>query len=336
MPRRSKGPTLNDGGQWEIQGSQSRRRFHEVLPKGRTKKDAIERERIIRQGYYDEAKLGVKADYPISASVLRWVARKHRSRKKAENHAAKLASYILGRTMSEVVQVANEIKRHKSWSNATKNRRIAILKTSARADYIEGLIEAPLWDRIIMLPERREVPARAYSRDELAALLRGVRKGRKGHQAREIARALYAELYTGLRSSELLALEPKDFTGDCVMLWNTKNGKVRAVPVPGWAAWAFRRLPITVHASTLSHVVRKHLGGRNHWIRHTCGSWMLNAGESIEIVSKILGHSSVTVTSAIYSHILTDSMKEVSTRGLRKKTPRLSPVPQKGSDEKAA
>jgi integrase len=33
-----------------------------------------------------------------------------------------------------------------------------------------------------------------------------------------------------------------------------------------------------------------------HWLRHTCGSWFLNAGEPILTVSRILGHESITTT----------------------------------------
>jgi integrase len=40
-----------------------------------------------------------------------------------------------------------------------------------------------------------------------------------------------------------------------------------------------------------------------HALRHTCGSWMLNAGVPIIIVSRHLGHESVQVTVDIYGHL---------------------------------
>jgi integrase/recombinase XerD len=40
-----------------------------------------------------------------------------------------------------------------------------------------------------------------------------------------------------------------------------------------------------------------------HWFRHTAATRWLRDGVSVEVVSKLLGHSSVTVTSAVYGHL---------------------------------
>lgn len=40
-----------------------------------------------------------------------------------------------------------------------------------------------------------------------------------------------------------------------------------------------------------------------HALRHTCGSWMLNAGVPITAVSRHLGHESIQVTVDIYGHL---------------------------------
>jgi integrase len=40
-----------------------------------------------------------------------------------------------------------------------------------------------------------------------------------------------------------------------------------------------------------------------HWFRHSAATRWLRDGVSIEVVSKLLGHSSVTVTSAVYGHL---------------------------------
>jgi integrase len=41
-----------------------------------------------------------------------------------------------------------------------------------------------------------------------------------------------------------------------------------------------------------------------HEARHTAASLMLAMGTRLEIVSRVLGHSSVTVTADVYSHLL--------------------------------
>src|SRR5436309_3246495 len=40
-----------------------------------------------------------------------------------------------------------------------------------------------------------------------------------------------------------------------------------------------------------------------HWLRHSAATRWLRDGVSIEVVSKLLGHSSLTTTSAIYGHL---------------------------------
>ena len=40
-----------------------------------------------------------------------------------------------------------------------------------------------------------------------------------------------------------------------------------------------------------------------HWFRHSAATRWLRDGIPVEVVSKLLGHSSVTVTSAVYGHL---------------------------------
>ena len=58
-----------------------------------------------------------------------------------------------------------------------------------------------------------------------------------------------------------------------------------------------------------------------HELRHTAGSLMLQAGKTMTVVSKILGHSSVGVTERIYAHAYDDDKRDAVaavTRRLRR------------------
>lgn len=44
--------------------------------------------------------------------------------------------------------------------------------------------------------------------------------------------------------------------------------------------------------------------GTLHSFRHTHATMLLELGESLEMVSKRLGHSSISITSRVYSHVL--------------------------------
>jgi site-specific recombinase XerD len=46
-----------------------------------------------------------------------------------------------------------------------------------------------------------------------------------------------------------------------------------------------------------------------HWFRHSAATRMLRAGVPVEVVSKILGHSSVTTTIAVYGHLTAEDAR---------------------------
>jgi integrase len=51
--------------------------------------------------------------------------------------------------------------------------------------------------------------------------------------------------------------------------------------------------------------VRAQLGRWHlHEARHTAASLMLAMGTKLEVISQVLGHSSVTVTADVYAHLL--------------------------------
>jgi site-specific recombinase XerD len=48
-----------------------------------------------------------------------------------------------------------------------------------------------------------------------------------------------------------------------------------------------------------------------HWLRHTAATRLLRDGVGIEVVAKLLGHSSVATTSAIYGHLTVEDARRV-------------------------
>jgi integrase len=51
---------------------------------------------------------------------------------------------------------------------------------------------------------------------------------------------------------------------------------------------------------------------RFHDLRHSCASLMLNAGVPMKVASQILGHSTITITADLYTHVLAGSKKEAA------------------------
>ena len=53
-----------------------------------------------------------------------------------------------------------------------------------------------------------------------------------------------------------------------------------------------------------------------HWFRHSAATRWLRDSVPVEVVSKLLGHSSVAVTSGVYGHLTAaDARKALETAG---------------------
>jgi len=46
-----------------------------------------------------------------------------------------------------------------------------------------------------------------------------------------------------------------------------------------------------------------------HWLRHTYATGRLRAGMPVEVVSKLLGHASITTTADIYGHLTSEDAR---------------------------
>ncbi len=121
----------------------------------------------------------------------------------------------------------------------------------------------------------------------------------------------------------------------------TKTDRVRIVALPELAMDAFRRQRSLQAAERLAegpafavsgHVFQRPLGGhltpcsateafrvlarrlgiattKLHALRHTTGSWLIASGVDPRTTASVLGHSSPTVTLAIYSHLVAGVQK---------------------------
>ena len=59
-----------------------------------------------------------------------------------------------------------------------------------------------------------------------------------------------------------------------------------------------------------------------HSLRHTFGTWLVQKGESIYAVQKLLGHSSITTTQ-VYSHLASGELHEAVERISLRRTKRV-------------
>ncbi len=137
-------------------------------------------------------------------------------------------------------------------------------------------------------------------------------------------------LNTGCRIGEALALEWKDVQADRVTLrWETTKGKKSRVlglnrqakaalewgRSQGWSRpWqcinydgfhsGFMRAKAEIGLKDDPEVVP-------HILRHTYASWLVQRGVSLQVVSKLLGHSTITMTMR-YAHLAPDDLLTVN------------------------
>jgi integrase len=146
-----------------------------------------------------------------------------------------------------------------------------------------------------------------------------------------LRRYVVALLYTGRRRGELFALEwaDIDFERDCYLVRKSKTHLVRRYPMhPEFRAVleSFddrqgRVFKCWGHPDTLTGLVKKalvdagHPAMRLHDLRHTFASNLAEAGESLQAIGELLGHTDKRTTE-IYAH-LSDQHLRASLRRLK-------------------
>ena len=194
--------------------------------------------------------------------------------------------------------------------SATINRRLALLKAVCKHAYKQGYPEN-LSGRITLLKEdnKREV---YLTRAQVTTLA-------SASPSQRTKAAILLAAFTGLRASELIALGTGKFSEDSLTVSKSKTGKPRVVPVPLSARRYLRALPLGLSYWQLHKEfsrAREKAGMPHvqfHDLRHTCASWLINAGVDLYTVGKILGHSGPQTT-ARYAHLSTQTLERAMAR----------------------
>jgi len=204
------------------------------------------------------------------------------------------------------------------------NRTVSTLKTMMNwaAKRWEEPVRAIAWtDHKQKEPKER---VRWITPEEAQRLL-----NRLEETAPHIASVVTFLLLTGLRRDEAFSATWDRLDMDkAILTARVKGGHDREVPLSADAMAVVRDLPRLSRYIFDTTNWRKHFARalteaaienfRWHDLRHTYATWLGRAGAPIEVVSKALGHSSVTVTMK-YRHVLhsevRDAMQKLPTLG---------------------
>jgi len=127
--------------------------------------------------------------------------------------------------------------------------------------------------------------------------------------------------YTGIRAGHLLRLTSADVDGEYLRLDRSgKTRRLQMIPLHPKVQAIAEALPLPIGERTLRKQwtqARKATGIDCRWhdLRHTCASWLVQAGVPLHTVAELLGHSSTALTKR-YAHLapqhLADAMRKLA------------------------
>jgi integrase len=139
---------------------------------------------------------------------------------------------------------------------------------------------------------------------------------------------VYIAIRTGLRASELLSLKPEQVEAGWIRLWQTKNGKIRSVPVTPDLGETLAtlvsggRIPVEYWQLRIEwDKARKAMGLDKdatftfHACRHTYATRAVQAGVNIRVIQKLMGHSAIQTTLR-YAHVDDQTLSAEATKSI--------------------
>jgi integrase len=82
------------------------------------------------------------------------------------------------------------------------------------------------------------------------------------------------------------------------------------------------------------HLRKLNAGGHLHMFRHTFATRQLHAGVPLSVVSKLLGHGSISTTLNIYAHVLAEHLQQLEQQRARILGTKWAPKPAEVAEEK--
>lgn len=287
------------------------KRVHRILPVGSTESDAKLIEAQLRSAIHKtEARaVNVPGD-PLLVEVMTLYiehANSLRSSKTAHVHANRFGPWSVKYRASQTRQAAAAfIKDTKGkYKPATINWSLSTLKKALELAYDSDLIPMNYADQVktLKVNNTRDIVLTIEQVNAFSAKL--------SEQARA---AMWISLYTACRRGEVLKIRKEDIGADTMVIrmGGTKTLKTRTIPIVAPLRPWLEYVPLDIKYEGVKSAWRRaredlKLEHMNfHDLRRSCATMMIAAGVDLYVVSKLLGHSSVTVTQQRYGHLQVD------------------------------
>lgn len=304
-------------GRWHAEACVRRRRLHRSLPEGSTQSDAKRVEAELFRALHSTApnKTVVIPGDPSLVALLADYAQRHaltlKSPDTAQHHAARIGRWCEGKRASDtrhvVAAIVQDMTGH--YAPATINRSLGTLGKALRMAWERGEVTQDYSGLCKRLPERnaRTVSLTMQEVQKIADCA-----------SQAVRAAIWLSLLTGCRRGEVLAIRP-DMIGPTTILLPagaTKTNRPREVPIIAPARPWLDQTPIPLNFEGLkSGFERARIKAgmphvNFHDLRRSCGTLLIRQGVPLHIVSRILGHSSTSVTERVYAHLSSAQVRE--------------------------
>lgn len=264
----------------------------------------------------EQVSAGRQPERLIADALEKWLLEhvpRLRSERKTRNQARVLLPYIRGRKLSEAAKVWAEIKAAEiDKAPATTNHKGRILRQITRMAWREW----EWMDRPVVIKLLPETPRETFLTTQQVEALAAA--------CDDDAAAGYVLLaaYTGIRRGHLLRLTQHEVEGAFLRLdRSSKTRTLQMVPLHPKVQALAEALPLGIGdrrlglAWTAARAACGLADVRWHDLRHTCASWLAQAGVSLPTIGEFLGHSSPAVTRR-YAHFapshLTDAVQKLA------------------------
>ncbi|WAW10610.1 site-specific integrase [Oxalobacter vibrioformis] len=237
-----------------------------------------------------------------------------------EKELARLHGYYDGRFIDELPEVAREYIEAECdrVTPATLRNKLSYLRAACRyAQKYHGMDNVPDIDLPRVRNERKEY----LVRHEMIQVARSCKTQRNGawRYARAMVRIAF---YSGMRISEIMRIDNKDRLGryteiveDGFILYDTKNGEDRFVPMHPKLKVLLKYLPIPYSVTWMQQIVRRAMDEAGfehitfHDLRHSTASNLINDDSDLYKVGLLLGHKDPRSTQR-YAHLAKKTMNE--------------------------
>jgi integrase len=294
------------------------KRLHRKLPEGASESDAKDVDAALRSALKKAPKQpAIPGDPPMTAVLGLYLdhAKSLRSEDTAVHHANRCGPWAEKFRASEAREMAAKMvaDMREHYAPATINRSLYALRKALTLAWERGLTHENYGLRIKSIPAQnmRDMTLTLAQVKELADL-----------SSEQVRAAIWIAIFTGLRRGEILKLRQEDIGEKFLTIraGNTKTLKSRTVPIVGPLREWLKYVPLKLNAEGLKSGfraarVRAMMPWVNfHDLRRSCATIMIEAGEDLYAVSRMLGHSSVAVTQARYAKMADEQVQSAMER----------------------